>query len=267
MADDSDGYAGAFLQVMLLVDVGASAACLHLAILPSMHNTNIARAVALGFWASASLMVMAFFRAWRTDPNRGVDPTDLFADPHESGETVRFCKACKGYRPPRAHHCSKCRKCVLRYDHHCMCFRSCVGQGNAKFFILFLLYGFLTSVIYLVAAVSFSLSLEDRRKLHAPLPSGRWVALVLVTEVAAFGGSVALSRLLAHHAYLLATNRTSLDLYRMSVQGTHGDADAVRTLNPWDKGLLANIREVLGPTTLLWLLPVAAPHPLAPRLA
>jgi hypothetical protein len=32
---------------------------------------------------------------------------------------VRYCFACRCIKPDRAHHCSICGKCVLRYDHHC----------------------------------------------------------------------------------------------------------------------------------------------------
>jgi hypothetical protein len=31
------------------------------------------------------------------------------------------CSKCGVMRPPRAHHCKVCQKCVLRYDHHCKC--------------------------------------------------------------------------------------------------------------------------------------------------
>lgn len=31
------------------------------------------------------------------------------------------CSKCLVMRPPRAHHCKVCQKCVLRYDHHCKC--------------------------------------------------------------------------------------------------------------------------------------------------
>ena len=32
---------------------------------------------------------------------------------------VRYCFVCQCIKPDRAHHCSVCEKCVLRYDHHC----------------------------------------------------------------------------------------------------------------------------------------------------
>jgi ribosomal protein L40E len=32
---------------------------------------------------------------------------------------MRFCQKCQCYKPPRAHHCRVCGRCVLRMDHHC----------------------------------------------------------------------------------------------------------------------------------------------------
>uniref|UniRef100_H2YDE8 Palmitoyltransferase n=1 Tax=Ciona savignyi TaxID=51511 RepID=H2YDE8_CIOSA len=36
-----------------------------------------------------------------------------------SGEDWTVCQRCETYRPPRAHHCKICRRCVRRMDHHC----------------------------------------------------------------------------------------------------------------------------------------------------
>ncbi|KEY67842.1 hypothetical protein S7711_04979 [Stachybotrys chartarum IBT 7711] len=56
-----------------------------------------------------------------------------------NGET-RFCKKCQARKPDRAHHCSTCRRCVLKMDHHCPWLATCIGLRNHKAFLLFLVY-------------------------------------------------------------------------------------------------------------------------------
>ena len=58
----------------------------------------------------------------------------------KSNGELRFCKKCQARKPDRAHHCSTCRRCVLKMDHHCPWLATCVGLRNHKPFLLFLIY-------------------------------------------------------------------------------------------------------------------------------
>jgi palmitoyltransferase len=44
------------------------------------------------------------------------DPDDRYS---RSDHIWRWCSRCQAPKPPRAHHCSVCRRCVLKMDHHC----------------------------------------------------------------------------------------------------------------------------------------------------
>uniref|UniRef100_A0A8D8PT01 Palmitoyltransferase n=1 Tax=Cacopsylla melanoneura TaxID=428564 RepID=A0A8D8PT01_9HEMI len=52
---------------------------------------------------------------------------------------LQFCKLCQGYKAPRAHHCRKCGRCVMKMDHHCPWINNCVGHVNHAHFTTFLL--------------------------------------------------------------------------------------------------------------------------------
>uniref|UniRef100_A0AC35UAZ2 Palmitoyltransferase n=1 Tax=Rhabditophanes sp. KR3021 TaxID=114890 RepID=A0AC35UAZ2_9BILA len=62
-------------------------------------------------------------------PPKEVDPSNF-----------QYCVKCKGYKAPRAHHCSQCNRCIMKMDHHCPYINTCVGHANHKFFLMFMIY-------------------------------------------------------------------------------------------------------------------------------
>lgn len=81
-----------------------------------------------------------------SDP--GSVPSNATYLPDCTGEDrISFCPKCDAYKPPRAHHCSTCNRCIVRMDHHCPWTNNCIGYRNMKYFVLFLAYT-MTMCIY-----------------------------------------------------------------------------------------------------------------------
>merc|ERR550514_216895 len=76
------------------------------------------------------------------DQNNGAHEDDDAAVQRdlESGARKKQCKQCFRLKPPRCHHCSVCKRCVLKMDHHCPWINNCVGYGNYRHFCLFMLF-------------------------------------------------------------------------------------------------------------------------------
>lgn len=89
---------------------------------------SIAYIIGLPFWLERSyvvtvialiignwLLVNVTFNYWMaltTSP--GHPPPKILLK-----EVSSICKKCISPKPPRAHHCSICNKCILKMDHHC----------------------------------------------------------------------------------------------------------------------------------------------------
>ncbi|KAI6084016.1 zf-DHHC-domain-containing protein [Hypoxylon rubiginosum] len=135
------------------------------------------------------------------------------------------CRTCGLLKPPRSKHCSVCKRCVHKMDHHCVFINNCVGYGNQHWFILLLLStAVLTSyggILGLSAVASAARTQNPAFTLWKPAGWSWREYLVLLT----FGiqddvgvGSVTLLALmtsplvwglLAYHVYLIWSGTTT----------------------------------------------------------
>ncbi|GAA5957471.1 hypothetical protein JCM8115_001331 [Rhodotorula mucilaginosa] len=126
----------------------------------------------------------------------------------KSDGSARFCRKCNVPKPDRAHHCSACRRCVLKMDHHCPWLGGgCVGWANYKFFLLALLYtgalGILTAGIMFHELANYVSDIDDGFQ-AAPI---LWAIVGLLGCI--FGVSVGSFGL--YHFYLACKNRTTIE--------------------------------------------------------
>ncbi|QRW00435.1 DHHC palmitoyltransferase [Ceratobasidium sp. AG-Ba] len=129
----------------------------------------------------------------------------------------RWCRKCWAPKPERAHHCSYCKRCVLKMDHHCPWLaNNCVGHRTYPSFIHFLL----STTLIAAHAVSVSVS---------PL---KWYfnnSLVQVVDLTplhalylALGGAVftiCMGSFVGFHIYLVTSDYTgtTLTIYAFEV--------------------------------------------------
>jgi hypothetical protein len=59
----------------------------------------------------------------------------------------RWCRKCSAWKPPRSHHDSMTKRCVLKMDHYCVWVGNTVGLLNYRHFVLFLFWAGLGCVM------------------------------------------------------------------------------------------------------------------------
>jgi len=119
--------------------------------------------------------------------------------PKETSQFAR-CLNCQCYQPPRAHHCKRCGRCVLRRDHHCIWLGTCIGFKNHKYFILLLYY---QSLFLLLTLFEITIRLLQIKS--------RYIIIYIVFLIFTIPESILVFALCVFHTWLLSINKTSLE--------------------------------------------------------
>uniref|UniRef100_A0A3P9JVF3 Palmitoyltransferase n=1 Tax=Oryzias latipes TaxID=8090 RepID=A0A3P9JVF3_ORYLA len=138
------------------------------------------------FNSLAFLALASHLRAMCTDPG-AVPKGNATKEYIESlqlkpGQVVYKCPKCCSIKPDRAHHCSVCRRCIRKMDHHCPWVNNCVGENNQKYFVLFTMYIALVSLHALVMVVFHFLYCfeDDWTKCSSFSPPATVILLILL---------------------------------------------------------------------------------------
>lgn len=185
-------------------------------------------------------------------------------DPFECDEQgyAFWCSTCERIKPNRAHHSSKTDTCVPMMDHFCVWLGTVIGQGNRKFFILFLVSALALDIYVLVCLFIFQ---------HRRYPDTIAVSIVLYI-IAGFWGAF-IAAVTFQHIRFIITCQTTLDsLSRRFKHQYHVNfpmEDGTRRVallsdkadlvpGPFDRGVWNNIYDVMGPVWT-WLIPIRKP--------
>ncbi|KAK4842747.1 hypothetical protein QYF36_027005 [Acer negundo] len=135
-----------FLLVFMFFVIGGGIWAMHpvvfsISSLSGIFHSIIAILLAI---STVSTFSLASFRCAGTQPNILWGSYPLVG----KGDLVNytFCHYCTKPKSPRTHHCRTCGVCVLDMDHHCPFIGNCVGAGNHRHFIAFLISAVVSTI-------------------------------------------------------------------------------------------------------------------------
>lgn len=219
---------------------------------------------AMIFTFMASLFLFSFLVCVLKEP--GYVPSPYVPDvegaavpPHQeplnNSSQLRRCDKCVTYKPPRAHHCRVCRRCVLRMDHHCLWINNCVGYWNYKAFFILVLYATIASIYSSVMIISCASQKNWNFSGRIPMK-----IFFVVSGAMMFGLSITFGTLLGWHIYLMSCNMTTIENYEGIRAAWLARKSGHSYRHPFNLSVYKNITSVLGPNILKWLCPTAVSH-------
>ncbi|OIR58011.1 MAG: zf-DHHC-domain-containing protein [Amphiamblys sp. WSBS2006] len=142
------------------------------------------------------------------------------------------CRACCVYKAVGARHCSSCRRCVLRMDHHCEGLGCCIGQNN---------YGYFVRCVLFLSLTALKAFLDELRLMSAGGYCCRWMVWFTWKAYFYFCASVFLGAMFLFHMYNALQGRTYINYL------------AEKKRRPFS---VRNIPKMCGSNHLAWILPV-----------
>jgi palmitoyltransferase ZDHHC2/15/20 len=165
----------------------------------------------------------------------------------------RYCKKCMLSKPDRAHHCSICKRCVLRMDHHCPWVMNCIGFGNYKLFLVFIFWGFVYSLTIMILMIA----LWQTTPPFFIYTQGTWFTISsVVLFITSISFSLSFLGFLLFHTYLIYHGKTSLE--NIIGYGVIKGVDEIYqpNENPFKRSFKIHFLEIFGNNPYLWVIPV-----------
>ena len=142
-------------------------------------------------------------------------------------------------KPERSHHCKTCNMCVLKFDHHCPWINQCVGLGNERYFVLFMLW---------FSLGTFILGVTGYRLAYNALWNNQWpyrhtprvLYLMIYAKAVVMGAAVFI--LAVWHLHLISKGETSVESQDNSHYRKMAKERNDRFVNVYDMGFTRNLQ-------------------------
>lgn len=167
--------------------------------------------------------------------------------PGEGHYSTRSCTICMQPKPERAHHCSRCKKCIKKMDHHCHWLGRCINYDNLGHFVRFLLFTFLSMSMLMIFNIYYIYHAIRYNEMIIP----RSIA-ALVTATTLISGLLILVTGIHFFAQMKMVLHNITFIEKMKKRGLSYPHKCSYN-SPFDIGWYENLLDVFGPAYFLFL--------------
>lgn len=169
---------------------------------------------------------------------------------------IAICLKCQIVRPDRCYHCHKCNRCILKRNHHCPWFHTCIGFSNHKYYLLLLVY---VQVYLIIVLSTLGVSIMTNSDQIVEITSDSWIQFIhfRLTFVFAICLLIFVQLLIINNFYLVSKNMTFLELVYPPRLDWSKCKSFISSESLFDLGnSLMNLKQIFGDFSYMVFLPI-----------